>query len=72
MIERLWYRNEDGGAIEFSVYSDFHVNVSRDVDGLSDVANKISSESTFGQDGETYVSSSIEARDVDIIGHLRT
>lgn len=71
MTERLYYKNQNGWVTEFSVFSDFHVNVSRDVDGLNDVDNKINATTTIGQDGETYVSSTIEARDIHITGHLR-
>ena len=71
MTERLFYINQNGWTTEFSVLSEFHVNVSRDVDGLNDVDNKISATTTIGQDGETIVSSTIEPRDIHITGHLR-
>jgi len=71
MVERLYYKNQNGWVTEFSVFSDFHVNVSRDVDGLNDVDNKINATTTIGQDGETFVSSTIEPRDIHITGHLR-
>jgi len=64
MVERLYYQNQNGWVTEFSVFSDFHVNVSRDVDGLNDVDNKINATTTIGQDGETFVSSTIEPRDI--------
>ena len=71
MVERLYYLSPNGWTTEFSVLSDFHVNVSRDVDGLNDVDNKINATTTIGQDGETFVSSTIEPRDIHITGHLR-
>ncbi len=71
MVERLYYTNSSGEVTEFSVYSDFHVDVARDVDGLSDVSSKISASTTIGQDGETFVASAIEARDIQLTGHLR-
>ena len=71
MVERLYFTNGNGVVTEFSVYSDFHVNVSRDVDGLNDVSSKINTATTIGQDGETFVSSALESRDITITGHLR-
>jgi len=41
------------------------------VDGLNDVSSKINTSTTIGQDGETFVSSAIEPRDITITGHLR-
>lgn len=72
MQERLYYKTANGWITEFSVHSDFHVNVSRDVDGLNDVDNKVYTTTTIGQDGESYVSGSIQARSIEITGHLRT
>jgi len=72
VIERLYYANGIGQTIEFSALSDFHVNVSRDVDGMNDVSNKVNTATTMGQDGESYISSTIEARDIEITGHLRS
>ena len=71
MVERLYFQNGNGWVTEFSVYSDFHVNVARDVDGLNDVSMKVNTTTTIGQDGETFVSSTIEAREVHLTGHLR-
>ena len=50
MIERLYYTNAQGQTIELSVQSDFHVNVSRDVDGMNDVNCKVTTATTMGQD----------------------
>ncbi len=71
MVERLYYQSANGWTTEFSVYSDFHVNVSRDVDGLNDVDNKVNTTRTIGQDGETYVSGAIQTRSIELTGHLR-
>lgn len=71
MIERLYYTNAQGQTIELSVQSDFHVNVSRDVDGMNDVNCKVTTATTMGQDGERFLSSTMEARDIEITGHLR-
>lgn len=72
MIERLFYINERGDQIELSALSRYHVNVSRDVGGLSDIKNKINSASAIGQDGDTFISDRIEARDIDIQGRIKS
>lgn len=69
--EKLTYTNERGESIVFSRASKYHVNF-KDVSGLSDVRNAIYSINSMGQDGDTYLGNRIEARDVEIVGHLRT
>lgn len=66
--ERLIYTNANGGSIEFSIMSDFYVNVSKDVTGISDIKNTIYSTSSMGQHGETFISQKINSRDIDITG----
>ena len=66
--ERLIYENENGGAIEFSVGSDFYVNVSKDVNGIADIRNTLYTSSSMGQHGETFISQKINSRDIDIAG----
>ena len=70
-IERLIYTNEQGGSIEFSRLSPFHVNMN-DVTGLSVVRNTLYSSNSMGQDGDTYIGGRIEPRDIDIPGSFRT
>lgn len=66
--ERLIYTNERGESIEFSAYSAYFVNVSNDVEGLSDVQNTLYSSSSAGQHGETITGQKIDARQIDIKG----
>lgn len=68
--ERLTYMNERGESIVFSPASDYHVNF-KDVSGLSDVRNEIYSSNSMGQDGDTYLGYRIEARDIEIVGHIK-
>lgn len=68
--ERLIYTNANGGSIEFSIYSDYYVNVSKDVTGISDIKNTIYSTSSMGQHGETFISQKINSRDIDITGYI--
>lgn len=72
MYERLVYTNERGESIEFSVGSVYYCNVSKDVDGIAGVTNAVYSTNSMGQHGDTYVGQRIEARDVDILGHINT
>ena len=68
--EKLTYTNERGESVEFSPASLYHVNF-KDVKGLSDVRNAIYSTNSMGQDGDTYLGYRIEARDIDIVGHIK-
>ena len=72
MYEKLVYTNERGESIELSVGSVYHCNVSKDVDGIAGVTNAVYSTNSMGQHGDTYVGQRIEARDVDILGHINT
>lgn len=70
-IERLIFKNEKGDTIEFSVKSPFHVNISKDVDGLSDVDNEEYHTTGINQAGGTYLGYHIQPRDITIDGHIR-
>lgn len=70
--EKLTYTNERGESIEFSTESVYHCNVSKDVDGIAGVTNVVYSTNSMGQHGDTYVGQRIEARDIDIVGHINT
>lgn len=70
-IEKLILANEKGSVIEFSVKSVFHVNISKDVKGLSDVENEIFSTSGIDQAGGTYLGYHIQSRDIEIVGHIK-
>lgn len=69
--EILIYTNTSGGSITFGVGSIYHVNVSKDVTGLSDLADTIYSTSSNGQDGDTVIGVRIEPRDIVIKGKIR-
>lgn len=68
--EKLIYTNERGESIELSTESVYHCNVSKDVDGLAGVTNVVYSTNSMGQHGDTYTGQRIEARDIDIAGHI--
>ena len=68
--EKLIYTNERGESLEFSTASIYHCNVSKDVDGIAGVTNVLYSTNSMGQHGDTYVGQRIEARDIDITGHI--
>ena len=72
IYEKLIYTNERSENIEFSTESIYYCNVSKDVDGISGVTNALYSTNSMGQHGDTYVGQRIEARDIDITGHINT
>lgn len=72
MYEKLIYTNERGESIEISTGSVYHCNVSKDVEGIAGVTNVVYSTNSMGQHGDTYVGQRIEARDIDIVGHINT
>ena len=67
--EILTYTNELGNSITFSALGLYHM---KNVTGLSDMKNTIFSISAMGQDGDTYVGSRIESRDIEIVGAIRS
>lgn len=69
-IEKLTFTNSNGSSLLFSVKSVFHVNVGKDVKGLSDVENEIYSTSGINQAGATYLGYHIESRDIEIVGFI--
>ena len=68
--ESLKYVNSRGETIVFGIGSKFHVNVQKDVTGISDITNTIYSTGSMGQDGDTLVGNRIEPRDVEITGKI--
>lgn len=68
-IEKLIYTNERGESIEFSHISVYHTNMN-DVKGLNDMRNTIYTFNSMGQDGDTYIGSRIESRDIQITGNI--
>ena len=72
MIEKLTYKNAAGKSLEFSVSSEFFVNISKDSTGLFDVSNSINSIGNIGAAGSTYISHHVAARDIEIVGTLNS
>lgn len=70
--EKLIYTNSRGESLEFGVNSLYHCNVSKDVSGISDIANTIYSSNSMGQHGDTYIGQRIETRVITITGHINT
>lgn len=66
--EKLTYVNERGEKAEFSVSSPFFISDATGIDGLE---NNIYSSQGMGQDGSTYVASSLKERNVVVTGTLR-
>lgn len=66
--EKLIYENEKGQNIEFSTVSPFFVTDLNGIDGLN---NTIYTSKSMNQDGETYVGSTLESRNVVITGSIR-
>ncbi|MDE6663577.1 MAG: phage tail family protein [Lachnospiraceae bacterium] len=72
MYEKLIYTNDRGESIEFGIDSVYHCNVSKDVEGIAGVTNVLYKTNSMGQHGDTYVGQRIEARDIEILGHINT
>lgn len=70
--EKLTYINSRGERLELGVDSVYHCNISKDVEGISGVTSVIYSTNSTGQHGDTYVGQRIEARDIDVVGHINT
>ncbi len=68
-LEILTYKNSLGESVAFSHESMY---CPQNVTGLTDVRNTIYSINSMGQDGETFVATRIESRDIDISGFLRS
>ena len=70
--EKLTFINSRGESVELGTDSVYHCNISKDVEGISGVTSVIYSTNSMGQHGDTYVGQRIEARDIDIVGHINT
>jgi len=71
LYEQLIYKNSRGESITFGIGSVYHVNVSKDVTGISDLKDTIYSTSSMGQHGDTYVGVRIEPRDIVLTGKIK-
>lgn len=69
--EYLVYENAEGETITFGIGSEYHVNVQKDVSGISDLTNTIYSSSSMNQAGNTYVGQRFEPREIDIDGKIK-
>lgn len=69
--EKLLYTNQRGEQLELSNTSVFHVNVSKDVTGLSEIDNNIYTSDSIGQHGSTYIGQKIESKKIKIKGHIK-
>lgn len=69
--ESLRYVNSRGESITFGIGSKYHVNVQKDVSGISDITNTIYSTGSMGQHGDTLVGNRIEPRDIEITGKIQ-
>lgn len=65
--EKLIYENERGQSIEFSVWSPFFLD---NVDGISGLKSSIYTNKGMGQDGSTFLTSSLEHRNIVIQGSI--
>ncbi len=69
-FETLTYINSRGEELVFGIGSKYHVNVAKDVTGLSDLQDTIYSTSSMGQHGDTYAGLRIEPREIAIDGKI--
>lgn len=70
--EKLTFTNSRGESLDLGVESIYFCNISKDVGGIAGVTNVIYSTNSMGQRGDTYIGQRIEARDIDILGHINT
>jgi len=68
--KRITYVNTRGDSLTFDTASSYHVNIDKDVTGLSRMSNDIVSIISMGQHGNTQIGNRIAARDIEIIGHI--
>lgn len=66
--EKLIIKNQSGRQLIFSTSSDYHVNIKKDVKGLSDASNDIFTQRGLGQYGETITGYRIGPRTIEIQG----
>lgn len=70
-MEKLILKNSNGKQITFSVGSDYHVNIKKDVKGLSDASNEIFTQRGLGQYGEAVTGFQIGSRLIEINGSFK-
>lgn len=70
-MEKLILKNSNGKQITFSVSSDYHVNIKKDVKGLSNASNEIFTQRGLGQYGEAVTGFQIGSRLIEINGSFK-
>lgn len=71
MPDRLIYTNSAGREIEMSTASQFFVNISKDVSGMSDVKTTIYTSTVVDADGEIETGFHVEDRSIVISGRIK-
>lgn len=71
MYERLIYTNSIGESIEFSPYSVYHTNVTRDVTGLAEFNAQHVTVQNIDQDGETWLAGRVKSKQITVKGAIR-
>ncbi len=71
MYEKLIYTNSAGETVEFSATSRFHVNIRKDVNGLSEVRTTVYSQQIMDLDGELETGFHVEEREITISGAIK-
>lgn len=71
ITEKILIKNNDGKQLTFSTSSDYHVNIKKDVTGLSDASNEIFTQKGLGQYGETVTGFQIGSRAIEIKGSFK-
>ncbi len=69
-FEKLEYTNSRGESITFGIGSKYHVNVIREVTGISDIDDTIYSTNSMEQHGDTLVGVRFEPRIIEIKGKI--
>jgi len=72
MYEKLIYTNSAGKSVEFSTASNYHVNIRKDVSGLSGLDIVIFSSEIVGMDGDIETGLKVQPRYIDIVGKIKT
>lgn len=70
--EKLTFTNSRGESLELGTEGVYFCNISKDVSGMAGVTSTVYSARSMGQHGDTYIGHRIEARDIDILGHINT
>ena len=72
MFDKLIYTNSAGKSVEFSLDSQFHSNIRKDVSGLFDVRATINRSQIVDVDGDIETGYHVEAREINIKGVIKS